>query len=362
MKLLRLKATQFRNLVSVNIEPHAHFNLLFGANGSGKTSILETIYFLGLGRSFRTSQASRIIHYEHDSLSVFGQIEGEGGITLNTGIEKNRQGKVRIKVGNEVVGSLVELARALPLQLINPDSYSLLNGGPGPRREFLDWGVFHVEHHFFPLWQRYQRALKQRNASLQQGRPAAQTKVWDTEMVTAAEELSRMRREYLEKLTPVFFAILAELIELDELVVTYAPGWNKDHSLQEILEAAFHRDAVLGYTQYGPHRADIIIRVNTIPAQDVLSRGEQKLLVLALRLAQGMLLRELTGKKCIYLLDDLAAELDLDRRAHVVQVLARLQAQVFATAVERDALSDLSQHCETKMFHVEQGKVGTKIF
>lgn len=357
MKLLRLKAAHFRNLTSVNIEPHSHFNLLFGANGSGKTSVLETIYFLSLGRSFRTSLTSRIIGYQEDSLSVFGQVEADGGVTLNTGVEKSRHGKIRIKVGNEIISSLAQLARTLPLQLINPDSYSLLNGGPGPRREFLDWGVFHVEQNFFPLWQRYQRALKQRNASLQQGRSVAQTKAWDTEMVVIAEELTRMRGEYLQKLTPMVFEILADLITLGELVVNYSPGWDNDQSLHDILDAAFQRDARLGYTQFGPHRADIVIKVNNIPAQDVLSRGEQKLLVFALRLAQGMLLWELTGKKCVYLLDDVAAELDVEKRKHVVQVLTRLQAQVFATAVEREALIELSQHSETQMFHVEHGEV-----
>lgn len=357
MKLSRLKAAHFRNLAAVDIEPGAQFNLFFGANGSGKTSILETICFLGLGRSFRTSLTSRIINYDQESLSVFGQIERDGGIAINTGIEKNRQGKIRIKVGNEMVASLAELARALPLQLINPDSYSLLTGGPRPRREFLDWGVFHVEQSFFPLWQRYQRALKQRNASLQQSNPSRQVKAWDTEIASAAEELTRMRGEYLRQLTPIFFTILADLICLSDLKVTYSPGWDKDRSLLEVFEAAFHRDAALGYTQYGPHRADILIKVNNVPVQDVLSRGEQKLLVVALRLAQGMLLRACTDKSCIYLLDDLAAELDVERRRHVVHALAKLQAQVFATAVEQDALIDLVHHGETKVFHVEHGSV-----
>lgn len=357
MNLLRLKAANFRNLVAVNIDPGVHFNLFFGANGSGKTSILEAIYFLGLGRSFRTNLTSRIISYEEECLSVFGQIEGDEGIAINTGIEKSRHGKIRLKVGNEVVASLAELARALPLQLINPDSYSLLNGGPRSRREFLDWGVFHVEHSFFPLWQRYQRALKQRNASLQQGKPSAQVKAWDIEIVAAAEQLAGMRGHYLQQLTPIFFEILTELICLDELTVSYSPGWDKDRNLLAVFEAAFQRDAMLGYTQYGPHRADIVIKINNMPVQDVLSRGEQKLLVLALRLAQGMLLKEITGKRCVYLLDDLAAELDIDRRKHVVQVLAKLQAQVFATAVERDALIDLSHYGETKVFHVEHGEL-----
>lgn len=357
MNLLRLKTAHFRNLIAVDIEPNPHFNLIFGTNGSGKSSILESIYFLGLGRSFRTTLTSRIINYEQECLSVFGHIEREEGIVINTGIEKSRQGKIRIKVGNEMLASLAELARSLPLQLINPDSYSLLTDGPKPRREFLDWGLFHVEHGFFPLWQRYQRVLKQRNACLQQAKPSGQVKAWNAELAVAGEELARMRETYLQQLTPIIHEELTNLISLDNFKISYSPGWDITQNLNSILEAAYPRDAMLGYTQYGPHRADLVLKVNNLPAQDVLSRGEQKLLVLALRLAQGILLRALTGKKCIYLLDDIAAELDVERRRHVVQALINLKAQVFATAVERDALIDLAQHAQTKMFHVEHGEV-----
>ncbi len=357
MKLLRLKAADFRNLKSVNIEPSPDFNLLFGNNGSGKTSVLETIYFLGLGRSFRSNLTSRIISYEQESLSVFGQIAGEDGIPLSVGIEKKRSGKARIKVGNEIVASLAELARSLPLQIINPDSYSLLNEGPRPRREFINWGVFHVEHSFFPLWQRYQRALKQRNSSLQQRKTPIQTKAWDFELASTAEEIAGMRETYLQQLTPVFFEILGEMFQVQNLGISYSRGWDADRNLQEVLESSFSRDAALGYTHQGPHRADLIIKINNVPVQDILSRGEQKLLVIALRLAQGTLLRKLTSKKCIYLLDDIAAELDLARRGLVFQMLSTLGSQVFVTAVEREVLGGLARQEGSKMFHVEHGEV-----
>lgn len=357
MMLLRLKTNAFRNLAPLTLEPSNRFNLIYGLNGSGKTSLLEAVYFLGLGRSFRTNLTNRIIHYEEDAFSVFGLIADQSGISVATGIEKSRQGKVRIKVGNETTPTQADLAKALPIQLLNPDSYSLLTGGPKPRREFLDWGVFHVEPSFFSLWQRFQRALKQRNASLQQRAPIAQTKAWDYEITATGQELAQLRKQYVQKLTHIFFAILAELIDLPGLAVNFFPGWQEDSNLQEILDANFQRDMALGYTQAGPQRADLILKLNGVPVQDVLSRGEQKLLVLALRLAQGALLRDLTTKNCIYLLDDIAAELDNERRSKVLKFLIKLQAQVFATAVDRNALIELADYEDTKMFHVEHGMV-----
>lgn len=361
MNLLRLKSNYFRNLAALNIEPSPGFNLIYGLNGSGKTSILETIYFLSLGRSFRTNLSNRIIQHEADGFNIFGQVQNNQGLTISTGVERNRQGKIRIKVGNEQAPTLVELARALPIQLINPDSYALLTDGPKPRREFTDWGVFHVEPQFFPLWQRFQRALKQRNSSLQQGSPSNQTKAWDNEITITAQELNKLRQEYIKKLSPLFFNIFSELLDIPEISFDYYQGWDESRGLQEVLDSTYHRDATLGYTQHGPQRADLIFKAQGLPVQDVLSRGEQKLFVIALRLAQGLLLQILTDKRCLYLLDDIAAELDSERRQAVVSYLLKLEAQVFVTAVDNKALGELMDNKNTKLFHVEHGRVDLTI-
>jgi len=351
VSLLALKVNHFRNLTNINLELSPRSNLIYGPNGSGKTSLLEAIYFLSMGRSFRSHLANRIIQYGEPSFSIFGTTG-----SLNIGIERPRQGKIRIKIGNEMVTSVAELAKMLPVQLINPDSYQLLNEGPRYRREFLDWGVFHVEPQFFPLWQRFQRTLKQRNAALQQNASLREVEAWNSEFVIAGEELTRLREHYIHQLLPTITATLAKLITFDNLAVDYYRGWDEGRGLMEVLVGAYNRDRVLGYTQFGPQRADIMVRINGIPAHDVLSRGEQKLLISALRLAQGILLAELTGKQCIYLLDDLAAELDSRRRQVVAELLVGLNAQVFITAVD-DVASDLNKSLDAKMFHVEHGAI-----
>jgi len=356
MNLIRLKANNFRNLIDLNLEFSPQLNFIYGVNGSGKSSILEAIYFLSLGRSFRSHLSNRIIHYDATEFTIFGSLLSPTPISI--GLEKSRAGKTRIKVGNDEVASIAELAKILPVQLINPDSYQLLNAGPKERRQFLNWGTFHVEPSFFPLWQRFQRVLKQRNVAIQSRSSINQIKIWDIELVSSSLELDSLRKNYVQQLTPLVSKLLEDLIELKGLTIDYQPGWDEELGLKESLDKAIHRDLALGYTQYGPHRADVTIKINNIPAGDVLSRGEQKLLVCALQLAQGLLLKQLINKRCVYLLDDLAAELDKDRQERIATVLRQLEAQVFLTAVDINALQGLADKSDMKMFHVKQGMVG----
>lgn len=356
MSLISLKINHLRNLVDIELTPSLEFNFIYGANGSGKSSILESIYFLSLGRSFRSHLVSRIINYHQASLNIFGLVK-KNELNIPVGIEKHRQGKIKVKVNNEISTSAAELVKNLPLQLINPDSYHLLSAGPRERRQFLDWGVFHVEPQFFSVWQRIQRLIKQRNSALQQKLSIQQIKIWDSEFVILSKEITKFRQVYIQQLKPIVFSLLQDLIKIDDLIIDYYSGWAEDKDLGDVLSNSIMRDIALGYTQHGPQRADLLFKINSIPVEDVLSRGEQKLFICALQLAQGILLKQLTDSNCIYLLDDIAAELDNYRRECIVNVLKKLQAQVFVTAVEKESLGDLTKQVSVKSFHVKHGKV-----
>lgn len=357
MQLVRLKANSFRNLAELDLEFSPCFNFIYGPNGSGKSSLLEAIYFLSLGRSFRSSLASRAIQYDAKSFNLFSVILGQRSTTL--GLEKIRQGKTKIKIGNNI-NSVSELAKLLPLQLINPNSYQLLSGGPRARRQFIDWGVFHVEPQFFQIWQRFQQVLKQRNAALQQQVPINQIKVWDVELIEAANEITLLRENYIQQLNPLITELMRKLLTLQGLSIDFYQGWEKKISLGSILTSSISRDYKLAYTQFGPHRADLLIKLNGHPVHEVLSRGEQKLLTCALQLAQGILLKNVTTKSCIYLFDDLFAELDLTKQNMLMHLLHTLEAQVFITAIEETLIKGLETSVLGKIFQVEQGKIMEK--
>jgi DNA replication and repair protein RecF len=354
MHVARLKINQFRNLTALDLAFSSRFNFIYGPNGSGKSSLLEAIYFLSLGRSFRSALASRAIHYDASQFNLFSVVLGQGTTTL--GLEKSRQGKTRIKIDNDIV-SIGKLAKLLPIQLVHPNSYVLLSGGPKARRQFIDWGVFHVEPHFFSVWQQFQQTLKQRNAALQTHVLSDQIKTWDSQLIDFSVEITCMRKKYLQQLTPLIIELIEELVNLEGLKIEFYQGWDKQNTLEKALSQSFFRDAALGYTQYGPHRADLLIKLHNNPVHEVLSRGEQKLLTYALQLAQGLLLKKITEKSCIYLFDDLFAELDSARQGYLIGLLNRIESQVFITVIEDNLLDALSNNVNRKIFQVDKGNI-----
>lgn len=359
MALSRLTVTAVRNLHPVTLLPSPRINLLYGANGSGKTSVLEAIHLLALARSFRSTRLQPVIQYEQESCSVFAQLQREDGQLSSLGIARDRHSDLQIRIDGENVRSAAQLAQLLPLQLINPDSFRLLEGSPKIRRQFLDWGVFHVEPRFLSAWQRLQKALRQRNSWLRHGTlDRVSQAVWDRELCLASEEIDGYRRDYLQALKPVFEQTLAALLPLQDLTLSYFRGWDKERELQAVLDASLLRDRQLGHTQAGPQRADLRLRLAGHNAVDVLSRGQQKLVVCALRIAQGHLVNRARRKQCIYLVDDLPSELDEQHRHALCGLLQDLNCQVFITCVDHELLRDgWRTDTPVAMFHVEHGRI-----
>ncbi|MGV8842106.1 MAG: DNA replication/repair protein RecF [Pseudomonas sp.] len=359
MSLSRITLTAVRNLHPVTLLPSPRINILSGANGSGKTSLLEAIHLLGLARSFRSPRLNPLIQYEQLACTVFGQVELSQGGHSSLGVLRNRQGDLQIRIDGQNARSAAQLAETLPLQLINPDSFRLLEGAPKIRRQFLDWGVFHVEPRFLPAWQRLQKALRQRNSWLRHGtlEPASQA-AWDRELCLASDEIDHYRRAYIQALKPVFERTLNELVLLDGLTLSYYRGWDKDRALSQVLSTSLLRDQQLGHTQAGPQRADLRLRLGAHNAAEILSRGQQKLVISALRIAQGHLVSQVRRGQCIYLVDDLPSELDQQHRRALCRLLEELNCQVFITCVDPEVLNDAwCTDTPVAMFHVEQGRI-----
>lgn len=355
MTLTRLEIAHVRNLQSVLLLPHPRLNILIGANGSGKTSVLEALHLLGLGRSFRSGRARRLVNDVATECTVFAAFSDEG----QAAIRRGANGDTELRLDKRSQITMAELAQRLPLALLDPESMDLFDAGSKPRRAQLDWGVFHVEHRFYPVWLRYQRALKQRNSLLRSGSIGRlESTVWDKELAESAGQLHSLRDAYLKRWQPLWEARIQGFLPEQQLTLEYTPGWDVEQDLAVMLAAYWDKDQERGYTQLGPHRADLRVKRGMAPADELLSRGQKKLVVCALKLSQVSLLQE-AGKDSVLLVDDLASELDATSRQRLLAYLAASGAQVFITCIEPDAVLPALDGTGTgfKMFHVEHGGV-----
>ena len=356
MSLTRLSIESFRNISSAQFIPGDGLNLIYGLNGSGKTSILEAIYFLGMGRSFRSHLSQRVIQLESEKLTLFAALKAKD-TDGKVGFRRYRNGITEVKINGEKVKRLSVLAEVLPIQLITPESFSLLFEGPKARRQFIDWGAFHSDPNFYFAWSNVKRILKHRNQLLKNKANYESIKYWDHALVRYTELVTNIRNQYVHSLNERLKSIIEEFLPSTEVRVSFTRGWDSKTDFAELLQTQYLRDIAMGFTVSGPHKADLRLRVGHLPAQDALSRGQLKLLVCALRIAQGKLLKHQTNKNSIYLVDDLPSELDAQHRKLLLQQLADTGSQVFVTAIEPNAIVDSLHSAPSKVFHVEQGRV-----
>ncbi|NWN92120.1 DNA replication/repair protein RecF [Marinobacter adhaerens] len=374
MALVKLHTEFFRNLnftEPVSFSPS--FNLIYGGNGSGKTSILEAIGYLGLGRSFRVNRHQAVVQHGEHKLTVFGGLDhgfddlqnrrSENPLAHRLGISRDVSRKETIlRVDGESVRSLSSLAMHLPVSVIDPGVFDIVAGGPGKRRQFLDWAVFHVEPSFAAGWQQCQRVISQRNQTLRNGRmDESLLRIWDAQYATLSEQVSSARETTFEGFKRAFFSLVhkVDMSWADKLKLEFYPGWDTTQSLTDVLLRHREQEKRMGHTLYGPNRADIRIRFQGRPVAETFSRGQQKTLVILMKIAQSVVLNEL-GKQVSFLVDDINAELDESHRSMLAQKLQELGCQVFITSIEHpdpDVLWKGNPTPEYRMFHVEHGKL-----
>jgi DNA replication and repair protein RecF len=351
MPLAELALENIRCVQRAELALAPGINLIHGPNASGKTSILEGIYLLGRGRSFRTRNTERLIRHGEASLQAIGRTVGAVSQPLRVAVARNVP--ISAEVAGVAVRSLAQLAQAFAVQVIEPGIHRLVEEGSPRRRRWLDWAVFHVEPTFIDSWQRYTRVLKQRNAALRAAGPAAVVQAWDSELLRHGNDVTAARERLLALLGPYWESTLTSLADLSA-DLRYKPGWNQEASFEEALAASFARDRAHGVSHVGPHRADVHIRMDGRSAREVASRGQQKLLGTAMVLAQLKLLRERTDLVSTLLLDDPAAELDTRRLARFVSEVKSLNCQLVLASLEA-SLDPFGP--ADRVFHVEQGRV-----
>ncbi len=355
MSLQKLDIFNVRNIQSASLTPSSGLNFIYGDNASGKSSLLEAIFMLGRARSFRSSSIKQAIQFGQDHLIVSGLVEStESGIS-RLGLQLDQK-NLHIRINQQSNRKRCDLAYALPVQLIHPTSYRVLDAGPQLRREFLDWGIFNANKEFLPIWRRYKKALSQRNALLKK-KQTSQLLVWNQELVQYGKMLADYRQDYAEQLTPVFIRICQNFLSLNPIELHLLKGWDTAKTLDQVLLQDQEKDLRYGFTHSGPHRGDLHLLINGKLAKDFVSRGQLKLLVMALKLAQVHLLStDFNHNGCI-LIDDIASELDEVNRAKLLNYLVNLNFQVFITATDLFGFGDISQINNYKVFHVEHGNV-----
>ncbi|HHF7344694.1 TPA: DNA replication/repair protein RecF [Legionella feeleii] len=349
MSLAHLQIKNLRNIESARLDLHPHLNIIVGANGSGKTSFLEAIYLLGSGHSFRTREISPLVRESSDSLTVFARADDEQTIS----IQKSPLSPTQVRINLSPCQSSSELAYFLPCQVFYQDIFQIIDAGPSIRRSLLDWGLFHVKQSYHSLWKDFRRVLKQRNSLLRQKASPSQLVPWDNLLVTLSEQLDNLRGQYFVELNREFQTLLSQLTD-SKASLTYYKGWDRRGSgkhLSVILADSYESDLHRQFTQYGAHQADLIVNSDNLQAKQYLSRGQQKIILFALKLAQAKLIT----KRCLYLCDDISSELDQSHINNLFKLIETIPGQFFITCINFDSLFIEKEITDYKVFSIKNG-------
>lgn len=356
-RLRDIHVEKFRNIVEADLRLGGRWTVIAGDNGAGKSALLEAIYCLSRGEGFRSGNATQLVRHGETDFVVRGVVANRDAVVRRLTVVRGRSG-LRLRVNGEDEGSIAIFARHLPVLVITTEGQRLLTDGPSGRRALVNWGVFHVEHRFAGLWQQYRRVLRQRNLALRRGDDRT-VRAWGPSLTDLGQQVREQHEAYLERLLPYWEVIAADFLPDMRLEWRYHPGWRRDETLAESLTRQAEQEERLGYTLAGPHRADFRLRAQGHDAQYVLSRGQQKLAVIALKLAQLQLQGGEGRQRPLVLVDDLVAELDARHRCAVLDRLAAMDIQAVLTAIDPTSLPTTvaGDSSDTRMFHVEQGSV-----
>jgi len=348
MAIKQISLTDFRSLRNTKLEFHPRFNLVTGDNGAGKTSLLEAINFVSQGRSFKTSNSNEIIKNDKNESVVYALYENH-----KVGIRRTK-GNSEIKVNGSGIKRMSELVSKVPVRALNSPSYELSTAKPNFKREFIDWCLFHVEHHYSEIWLKYRNTLKQRNQMLRDKKNIHLLDYWDRELVDSSTLISDLRQRYCKKIEQLVLEQQDSLVGDLKVRLEYRPGWDLNTPLSEIYKKNRNRELRYGHTLYGVQRDNLRVVSDGQLANTILSRGQVKRLSISLYLAQIKLVQDQKRKPVILLIDDLGSELDQRSIDLIISQVQKLDVQVFITSITRDHLKIPATE-DYRLFHVEHG-------
>lgn len=320
MRVARLWLTDFRNYTTAELEPAPGLTAVVGANGEGKTNLLEAVGYLATLSSFRGAPGEALVRAGVGQAVVRSEIENDGRVSL-VEAELRTTGRDRVLVNRQALKRARDLLGTLRITVFSPDDLALVKGGPGERRRLLDDALVACAPRHDATRSDLDRVLRQRNTLLKQagGRlspeVAATLDVWDAKLAEVGEILGTARAKLVARLEPAVAKAYDEVASsAANVTLAYEAPW-RDAGLAAALEAARNDDVRRGVSTVGPHRDELGLTINALPARTHASQGEQRSLAFALRLATHAVVTEVTGTTPVLLLDDVFSELDPDRSA-----------------------------------------------
>lgn len=355
MILNSLNILNFKNIQEADLHFSERLNCLVGLNGQGKTNLLDAIYYLSFTKSSRNPIDSQNIMHGQDMAIIQGTYTEDVSITcgLRRGVKKQfRRGKKEYK-------RLLDHIGLIPLVMVSPDDQELIQEGSEARRKFIDGVISQYSKRYLEHLTEYNALLKQRNSLLKQYEdhpadvPEDLITVLNMQLASHAEPIYHERAAFIERFVPIFQDIYNEIAGGQEEVSLRYLSQLHDRNLEESLARTLQRDLILGWTSQGIHKDDLEMMLDGYPIRQVGSQGQQKTYLLALKLAQAIVL-----STPILLLDDIFDRLDSERVERIIRlVLSDRFGQVFLTDTDRQHLTDILRPYggTTALFHVENG-------
>ena len=348
MHLQHVWLNDFRSYPSLDVELPAGLTALLGRNGQGKSNVLEAVAYLATLESFRGAPADALVRRGASSAVVRGQVLVDGREQLIEA-EINPAGRNRVQVNRQRLQRTRDLVEALRVTVFAPDDLELLKGGPAVRRSYLDKALVLERPAVDSVRSDFEKALRQRNALLKQckGRldeaAGLTLDVWDLKLAQAGEELTRLRRDLADRLSPVTTRAYRDVAgETSEIRLVYVSEWH-ERGLAAALVDSRADDVRRGTTLVGPHRDDLLVLLNDMPSRTHASQGEQRSLALGLRLGVHRLVTSRMGVPPVLLLDDVFSELDPERSVALLAALPQGQTLLSsATELPPGAVADLT--------------------
>ena len=366
MRIRSLEAESFRNLEPLRIEPHERFNIFEGLNGQGKTNLLEAIYLLGALRSFRESKVSSLVHHDHPSAVVRGEVELRG-MRRRLAVELTGNAR-RAALDGNVVSRLGAYFGHLFVVVFAPDDLTLTKGSAGGRRRFIDRAIFNVHPTYLDETRDYLKALKHRNDLLR--RPVVDPELlatFDETLISHGSRILQRRMSFLDRFAPIFQEVFSEITGSDHLgemryqssVMSGDGEISRDldtlrDQFAERLASKSRAEQRRGYTIVGPHADDLLLELDGRAARGHASQGQHRAFALALKIAELRSIREATEIDPILLLDDVSSELDESRNHALMTHLDQAGGQVFVTTTDRRWIR-VNGAC--RVYGVEDGRV-----